>query len=132
MPGITLIDLCAALADNVGDFSTLSLSQLCTFLAVTSSLRNDILLCQPSKHPVVQTPPFLPPKIIAFLSDCCEVSPITIQECWAVLGDLVWQKMPGSGVAMSDEALEAVFVRHGVKYGFSMFYSFILILLNTF
>jgi hypothetical protein len=47
----------------------ITLSQLCRFVALASTLRNDIILTQPSTSSVLEPPDYLPPSVITFLQD---------------------------------------------------------------
>lgn len=72
-------------------FSQLGLENTFRFISLASKLKNEILLAQPSTHPISKLPAFLPPSITTFLSRCCDISETMVDKCWEVLGPAVWQ-----------------------------------------
>jgi hypothetical protein len=91
------------------------LENVLCFVMVTSRLKNDILLAQPSRHPVLQPPEFLPPSVVAFLTHSCGLDEPTVGQAWQILRDIVWRE---SVSFSSQEALEDIFRAHGHQFGF--------------
>ncbi|KAG1905759.1 uncharacterized protein F5891DRAFT_894057, partial [Suillus fuscotomentosus] len=59
----------------------LTLETIFTFALLATSLKNDIILTQPTTHDVHEPPMFLPPSIVTFLSSACVLSSESLRMC---------------------------------------------------
>lgn len=97
-------------------YEPLGIKQLIQFLRLASLVKNDILLCQPSKMPGTSVPLVLPPSVSEFLAESVGIIPKEdVAKHWAVLKDEVWS-MTGVEVCEEDEK---AFRAHGWKRGLS-------------
>ena len=62
---------------------------LLLFLAMTAAIKNDIILMQPSNHPLAATPDILLCPVQYFLSHACGLSVDTVLQCWAAFKNVV-------------------------------------------
>ena len=88
MSSISLQDIVGLNERHAG----LSLGQIQKFILLASSLKNDILLSQPSFITASDAPKILPQTIIMFLKTSCEISEDCAKDCWATFGAKIWQE----------------------------------------
>ncbi|PBK95017.1 hypothetical protein ARMGADRAFT_1045269 [Armillaria gallica] len=69
----TLADLVAIIQQSPKDISSLNLSQIVLYLRTGITLKPDILLVQPSRHPSNEPPKQLTTSFISFLSSACGI-----------------------------------------------------------
>ena len=114
----------AQLASNVASrpsLHTISLEQLLLFLAIASSMQDNLLLIQPSEHAPTVAPVILPPSAERFIASACRIPLPAAQDCWMVFKDVLWQTHSPSRISDSIlQARPAVFDDHGLPSGFSM------------
>lgn len=96
----------------------LGLDKILQFLRLSSYLKNDILLCQPSHVSVDYAPEILPPSIAAFLSGATGIALGDIDSCWDVLKDDAWEYPSLQTITRDDED---AFINHGWARGLCNF-----------
>ena len=107
--------LLKVLSQNHTSSPGVTLERLTSFVTLVSQLKNEILLAQPSTHPVLASPAFLPPSVVRFLSQACGIDEVAVAHSWDILRDLIWMDaspLHGSG------GVEAIFQKHGHALGF--------------
>ncbi|KAG2095660.1 uncharacterized protein F5147DRAFT_584431 [Suillus discolor] len=67
-----------------------SLSSLFRFITIGTTLKNDIILAEPSSAPINDPPSVLPPAIARFLGAGCAISPAQVSDAWTLLKDIIW------------------------------------------
>ncbi|KAG1750235.1 hypothetical protein EDB19DRAFT_1937408 [Suillus lakei] len=70
--------------------TTASISSLFRFITIGTTLKNDIILTEPSSTPIDKPPNVLPPAIAKFLGAGCSISPAQVSDAWALLKDIIW------------------------------------------
>jgi hypothetical protein len=81
------------LQDVVGlsqKYPQLSFGQVQQFISLSSKLKDDILLAQPSSIPAFDPPEILPPTIVTFLQESCNISAACVDTCWNTLKSAIW------------------------------------------
>jgi hypothetical protein len=97
-------------------YEPLGIKQLVQFIRLAALVKNDILLCQPSKIPDMSVPLVLLPSVSEFLAELVAIVPKEdVAKHWAVLKDKVWSM---TGVEVCEEDEKAVHA-HGWKHGLS-------------
>jgi hypothetical protein len=89
----------------------LSLGRLVLFINLASKLKDDIILTQSAHIPASEPPDNLPPSVLHFLADCCEVTLPDVIVLWRALKGLAWY-----GCGPGDESLRKAFRQHGHAY----------------
>ncbi|KAG9308618.1 hypothetical protein JVU11DRAFT_11726 [Chiua virens] len=101
---------------------SVDLNQLLLFFAVASSLKDDILLIQPSEHCPTEPPIVLPSSLEHFLSAVCKIPVTTIRDCWNIFKDVLWpgEAHSGSlhGISSILHAPLSLFEEQGLLFGF--------------
>jgi hypothetical protein len=101
-------------SDALGD---ITLTTIIRFLILAAKLRNDIILTQPATLSATDPPDILPPSIAAFLGDCCDLPPHSVDHCWGILKAVVWH---GSNRFLDHS--ETFFAKYGHHRGLSTFF----------
>ncbi|KAG2037726.1 hypothetical protein BDR03DRAFT_1010555 [Suillus americanus] len=70
--------------------TTASISSLFCFITIGTTLKNDIILAEPSSTPINEPLNVLPPAIAKFLGAGCSISPAQVSDAWALLKDIIW------------------------------------------
>jgi len=97
---------------------SLSLTQVYTFIRLSSLLKNDIQLAQPVTVAEASIPGVLPPSIATFLSRCIGIlEGLAIAECWSIFKEEAWA-MPNSTDTHKQD--EDAFCPHGWKHGITL------------
>ena len=81
------------LQDVVGlsqKYPQLSFGQVQQFISLSSKLKDDILLTQPSSILAFDPPEILPPTIATFLQESCNISAACVDTCWNTLKSTIW------------------------------------------
>jgi hypothetical protein len=94
----------------------LSLCQIISFTRLSSVLKNEIVLCQPSNVTRDAAPAVLSPAIVLFLANTVDISPDSIPYCWDKLKDEIWEQPAADPLTEQEEDL---FRKHGWKIGIS-------------
>ncbi|KAJ7510585.1 hypothetical protein B0H11DRAFT_1701214 [Mycena galericulata] len=81
----------------------LGLQQVLQFLRLAACLKNDIILCQPSRVSTECAPDVLPPSVASFLSEATEIPLPQIDTCWDVLKNDAWEYPSVEQVTLEDE-----------------------------
>ena len=63
---------------------------LLLFLAAIIAIKNDLVLMQPSDHPLAAAPDVLLHPAQYFLSHACGLSVDTILQCWSAFNTIAW------------------------------------------
>jgi len=92
------------------------LKQLLSFVHYASTLKNEILLAQPSTQNTQTAPLDLPDGIEIFLAAVCNMVPEDVADCWGVVRDLIWDME-----ILDDEAVSRTFEQHGIDSGLREF-----------
>lgn len=98
---------------------SLTLPNLFHFVTYTAALRNHILLAQPAHHhpTITDAPPtHLPHSVLQFLADSTGTDIPTMQACWTVLKEVVWNR---GVIAELTQDPNNVFYDRGYSRGFS-------------
>lgn len=103
------------LKDHV--LKSLCLSQIVTFIQILARLKDDIILAQPIYIAITEAPLVLPPQIKTFVAECIGIPEDSVNGCWTVLKDDIWEYPTPEKVEAEEEEL---FARHGWKRGISM------------
>ena len=88
--GLPLQELVRKLCDGPDSMSSITLHQLFVFITVISRVKNDIILTQPTYLSDSTPPAFLPPVIVSFLADCCQLTTDEVEHTWGTLKATVW------------------------------------------
>lgn len=94
-------------------------NRLLLFLAITTAIKNDLLLMQPSDHPITTTPNILPYSAQSFCSDACGLSINTIIKCWSTFKNIVWHDTQVTSLLHPPPV---IFCKHGIRHAFSKFF----------
>ncbi|KAK0245365.1 hypothetical protein EDD85DRAFT_917483 [Armillaria nabsnona] len=70
--------------------SHINITQILLFICVSISLKNDILLVQPSRHSPNVPPKHLTLSFIKFLSSACTIKHKEVELLWEVFSDVIW------------------------------------------
>jgi hypothetical protein len=100
-------------------FEQLSQATLFRFCACAAKRKDDILLAQPSDHPLNEPPHVLPPAIVVLLSRICNIPQAVVIDCWENLKDIVWHEDEFSKL---DSSREALYHQYGQDLGFRMLF----------
>ncbi len=96
----------------------LDMADILGFIALTTRVCRDIDLAQPIHISAEPGPPLiLPPTIVDFLAAGLNLSTEEVEECWAVLKEVVWD---APGPEQSVRLAETVFEVHGHASGIGM------------
>jgi hypothetical protein len=87
---MSLPAILAALQASEGLLQRVDLTALITFIRVSTTLKKDILLVQPSNHNPSIAPRYLSKLLINFLTACSGISNDDVEACWLVLKDFIW------------------------------------------
>ncbi len=88
---------------------SLTLGKLYRFITYAVSLKDDILLAQPSSHPPQIAPDHLPPSIQSFLASACEFTNPFTDLCWYTLKETIWH----GGGEFTQQENENIFMQLG-------------------
>jgi hypothetical protein len=109
-----LNDLLQLLKDTPGH--SITLVKIFRFVTYAVSLKDDILLPQPSTHPPSVAPLILPQAVKQFLATACDIPPDFTDVCWAILKTTIWNN--GGDFTQCDK--QSIFLRHGYPLGICM------------
>lgn len=94
----------------------LTLAQVTRFIALTSSLKDDILLVQEAAAPASVPPKILPASVQLFLQNSCNITLACVLDCWKVFKSNIWY----GDANKKDDA--TVFAEYGHPHGLSMYH----------
>jgi hypothetical protein len=94
----------------------LSFGQVQKFICLTSRLKDDILLAQPSSVLALDPPDVLPPTISTFLKNSCGISTACVEACWDTLKITICHDAQSL-----EDTLIHDFAAHGHSLGLCMF-----------
>ena len=109
----------ASLVVNNPSLQAIHLNQLLLFFAVISSLRDDLLLIQPSEHAPTVLPAVLPSSAEVFIASACKIPRNMIQDCWDLFKDVLWHANSPNDIGDILQAPHRVFEDCGLSSGFS-------------
>lgn len=96
---------------------SLTLGKLYRFITYAVSLKDDILLAQPSSHPPQIAPDHLPPSIQSFLASACEFTNPFTDLCWYTLKETIWH----GGGEFTQQENDNIFMQLGQPIGISTY-----------
>ena len=120
---ITLQQLHARFAAYPDLTCKLTLPGLVHFIVYAAALKADIALTQSSKYLPAQPPKHLPSAIQQFLAQVIQSTVVTVQECWSILRDVVWDQELTETLTKD---LKGDFCAYGHAMGLSMCHLHIL------
>ena len=88
--------------------SDITLSQIFHFISFVSRLKDDILLTQPAHWSATVPPDILPPSVIEFLSDGCDLAQEKVETLWGILKSNIWLD-----AGAYQDCSAAAFAKHG-------------------
>lgn len=97
-------------------YPELSLGQIQQFISLATKLKDDILLAQPSSVLALDPPDVLPPTVLLFLQNSCNISLACVETCWDVLKTTIWHDVHG----LEDSVIHD-FAVHGHSLGLCAF-----------
>ncbi|EDR10781.1 uncharacterized protein LACBIDRAFT_324667 [Laccaria bicolor S238N-H82] len=107
-----LNDLLQLLKDTPGH--SVTLVKIFHFVTYAISLKDDILLLQPSSHPPSVAPMILPQAVKQFLATACNIPPDITDDCWTILRTTIWND--GGDFTQCD--MQSIFLRLGIPWGY--------------
>jgi hypothetical protein len=114
MGSVTLEQLLQQFKDSSLPLDGLTWEQVVRFVTLASNVKNDIILTQPTFVSDSEPPDVLPPSIVAFLGDGCELTPTYVENCWKVMKGVVWSAPPRD---LIESTFQATFTQYGHQYG---------------
>ncbi|KAG9314694.1 hypothetical protein JVU11DRAFT_5501 [Chiua virens] len=100
----------------------ITVNQVFLFLAIASSMKDDLILILPSEQPPMVPPTLLPPSAVRFIASACKIPPVAVQECWTLFKNIIWQaSAPNHFGDVTLRARASVFEQHGLPSGFTIY-----------